>query len=442
VYSPPLSRIARAKCLCMFDQSCNPVTLSAVMRRGDFHKVPKPVREIFRDATVQAANQAASSHFEGLNPIKKFHLKKKASYRISTLANDLVVRKITFNLRRLIKRQISDRTRIVKNLCHFLEEGVPYKVYRLDIKSFYESFSLPEVKKQIDSVRKLPPQSKKLLNLLFDHYQSIGGVGLPRGMALSADLSDFLMADFDEWVIGSPVVYYYGRYVDDILVITNQSENQEDFLSQLSKKLPSGLRFNEKKTSVSFVDKKTEVQKGDRNGLKPKPKFKFSLDYLGYQFSIFDPASSTVARNDGCHRLVKIDIAPEKIAKIKRRIVRTFLDFYKTRDQGLLIDRIKYLTSNFYVVDKRTGKRQLSGIYYGYPVLSMNSESLAELDCFLRNAILSKRGRLFSKTAPMIDSKLKRTLLSHSFVTGHEAKRFVYFSLMKIGEIQRCWKYE
>lgn len=428
----------------MYDQSCNPATLNAMMRRGDFRKVPKAVQDIFRELTVNAADAAALSSFGGTNPIKKFHLKRKSAYRLRSLAEELVVRKISANLRRLTKRKSDDRSLIVKNLSHFLAEGVPYKVYRLDIKSFYESFALDAVKDKIDKLKFLAPQSKRIFKLIFDCYRKIGGQGLPRGMALSAGMSDFLMADFDDYVKNHPAVYFYGRYVDDIIVITNLTETHNDFLSQLSSNLPPGLEFHsdDKKNEAPFITEKTKVQKGEKDGQKLPRKFKLSFDYLGYRFSVFDPPPSVAAKSDGCHRIVTIDIAPAKIAKIKSRIARSFLDFSKTGDANRLVERIKYLTSNFYVIDKSTCKRQLSGVYYSYPLISTEANGLLELDKFLRNAVLSKKGRLFSRTAPMLTSSLKRELLSYSFKTGHETRRFIYFSLAKIGDVQRCWKYE
>lgn len=428
-----------------FDQSCNPITLSAVMRRGDFHKILKHERDKFREDNAAAANTIALNNFSGPNPIKRFHLKKKPSYGLVSLPADLVVRKISKNLKRQIKRKTLGRAILVKNLYHFLGEESPYRVYRLDIKSFYESFTLLDVKAKVDSLTKLAPESKKLLHLILANYTSIGGVGLPRGMAISAVLSDFIMSDFDDWVRNNPSVYFYGRYVDDILIVTNLTECRQDFIKELECKLPQGLRLNTKKCAFPEAAKKTQVQKKTKNQsveIEAVPKHVFSFDYLGYQFSVLEPTTAFTSQSGGCFRQVRVEIAPAKVEKIKSRIVRSFLDFFRTSDQALLINRIKYLTSNFYVINKKNGCRQLSGIYYGYPMLSNEAKTLAELDAFLRNAVLSKRGRVFSKTSPLIDSKLRRSLLSYSFATGHKSKRFVYFSLKEIGAIQQCWKHE
>lgn len=418
----------------MYDHSYSSNTLNYVLRKGDFRTVPFASRETFRAATLNAAVKSALSIFNTANPISKFHLKKKLAYRAIKLEDDLVVRKLSLNLERITKKSPRGRSFLISNLLHFIEEGVPYRVYRLDVRSFYESFLIEDIKEKTLSLRKLNPLSKQLLEALLDNYATIGGLGLPRGMAISATLSDFMMSDFDYKIFANPAVYFYGRYVDDIIIITNLSEGENDFIDQVMQQLPQGLQLNNKKKSIHSVPEKTPTKKD----LISEPIHNFSFDYLGYRFSIFAPKKNDKATEPG-FRLIRVEIATNKLKKIKRRIVRSFIDFQKTNDASLLIDRIKYLTSNFSVVDQNTGKRKLAGIYHSYPALSIDSQSLAELDQFLRNAVLSKSGRVFSKTSLILASGLKRKLLAQSFRAGHTHQRFVYFSPAKINQIQECW---
>lgn len=418
----------------MYDQSYNPNTLTKVLRKGDFRKILSSLRDEFRISIASMATQSALNVFNGTNPITKFHLKKKSAYKIKELKDDLVVRKLSLNLKRVTKASPRGRSFIVTNLHHFLEEGVPYRVYRLDIKSFYESFLIEGVKSRTLSLPKLSPLSKRLLEVLLDYYAGIGGQGLPRGMALSAVLSDFMMAEFDIKTFNDPEVYFYGRYVDDIIIITNHSKSETDFIGEIKQWLPEGLHFHEKKKITRSVTERPKI-------LKPPaiPVLKFSIDYVGYQFLVFDPVQMQ-DKTFKHFRLVCIEIAPNKIKKIKLRIVRALIDFHKTKDASLLIKRIKYLTSNFSVTDRNTGKRNLAGIYHSYPLLSPNSERLAELDRFLRNAVLSKKGIVFSKTFPLLASQLKRRLLAQSFIHGHAHRRFVYFAPAMMSRIQECWR--
>ncbi len=256
-------------------------------------------------------------------------------------------------------------------------------------------------------------------------------------MALSAVLADLMMQDFDSNVYSGASVYFYGRYVDDIVIVTNTSETIDEYLLYLANLLPEGLRLNRKKTTVCTIAEKCKVQKPVSKDAQPK----FGVDYLGYRFSVFDP-TSLVAGEKSPHRVVRTEIAPGKIKRLKTRIVRAFVDFGKTADAHLLLDRIKFLTSNFSVIDKNTAKKKLAGVYFGYPALSPDAKSLAELDQFLRNAVLSHAGRLFKTWKAIANPALTRKVLTHSFTKGFTDRRFVYFSPVRIEAIQRCWKYE
>jgi len=411
--------------------------LAATLRRHDFKSAPKPDWDTFRQAISAEAAISANTIFHGKNPLVKFHLKKKPAFRVGSLSDDLVVRKLAQNIKRITTLHSPARGRLVKNVRHFLDEGVPYRIYRLDVRQFYESFSLIELRSSISSLAKLSPLSKQHADSLLDYHSSLGGTGLPRGMALSAVLADLMMQDFDSKVCSGASVYFYGRYVDDIVIVTNTSETKEDYLLLLAGLLPSGLKLNHKKTTVCTVAEKCKVEKSALKAAVPR----FLVDYLGYQFSVYDPTTPGTSEKSP-HRVVRTEIAPTKIKKLKRRIVRIFVDFEKTADAQLLIDRIKFLTSNFSVIDKNTAKKKLAGVYFGYPALSPDSKSLSELDHFLRNAVLSNKGRLFKKWPAIATAALTRKVLAQSFKKGFSDKRFVYFSPVRIGEIQECWRYE
>ena len=421
----------------MYDQSYNLSTLTDVLRKGDFRNIPKASQEAFKKATLAAAQVSASTIFNGTNPIAVFHLKKKTAYRIKKLADDLVVRKLSANLKRIDKTKSRGRSFLISTLFRFLEEGVPYRIYRLDIKSFYESFLIADIKEKTLNLNWLTPLSKRHHEALFDYFEILGGQGVPRGMAISAVLSDGLMSRFDKAALAHPAVYFYGRYVDDIIIISNLTETPNGFLAEIANLLPTGLQLNKKKQQIHTLSDKAGYV------LPPvtMPDLKFCFEYLGYQYLVFDPLIASKKECTG-FRLVQVEIAPIKVEKIKKKIVRSFLDFRKTGNESLLIERVSYLTSNFSVTDRNSGKRKLSGIFHSYPMLSDDSESLFELDKFLRNAIFSKKGRLFSKTAPLMSSSLKRKLASMSFTTGHKTRRFVYFSSTTINRIQECWIHE
>lgn len=417
----------------MYDQAYNPITLAIMLRRGDFEDIPVADWEILRKEKSEAASISALSIFGGINPISKFHLKKKSAYRITELSNDLVVRKLAKNLQKVTRVTTTGRSPLIFSLLRFLEEATPYKVYRLDISSFYESFSTIELKNTVASMQKLHPLSKKHFEVLLDYYSALGGSGLPRGMALSAVTSEIMMSKFDHSTFNNRFVYFYGRYVDDIIIITNGVEDENCFLKSMEDNLPSGLKLNASKQQIFSLPKAKKQIKKPTVALS-----KFS--YLGYEFLIYEPLEKDIQNPLGFRR-VQIEIAPAKVKRIKLRINHALIDYLKSKDEELLIDRVKFLTSNFRIFDLSSGKPKLAGIFHSYPLLTKSSRSLLALDRYLINAALSSKGRLFSKASAVLTSKVKRRLLRLSFRKGYLERRFYHFSGPRIEEIQGCWQY-
>jgi hypothetical protein len=323
------------------------------------------------------------------------------------------------------------RDAVVANLDHFLREGVPYRVYRLDVKNFYESFDQSLIVSKINATVGISPLSKRILRSTFEAYKSIGGIGIPRGLALSATLADFMMEEFDSHVRTQRNVYLYSRYVDDVIVLTNCREEMRSFLSSLSAALPQRLQLNPSKQCIR------EAAAITSKGTPLKP---FDFEYLGYRFEV----SSTVGPGQLKHayRQVRIDMAEAKVRRIKTRIARSFLMFRRDWNFDLLRLRIMYLTSNICVKDHDRNTHKLSGIYHNYPRITPTGPSaLAELDAFLKMAVTSKSGRLFSVTSTRLTRDHKKKLLSLSFQRGHRTRLYRHFSLAQRKQILSCWRH-
>ena len=238
----------------MYDQSFNRRTLERVLQKGDFRGIPAADHEVFKDERLASAEAAALSNFgTAPNPLASFHLKGKAIFCLPDLVSELVVRKLSANFKRLVKPNGRGRSVIVGNLHLLLEEGIPFRVYRLDIKSFYESFNTSEVAAKIDQLAELSPHSKSLVHSLLASHKTMGGSGVPRGLALGAILSDLMMEDFDRNIFSDHNVYFYARYVDDIIVITSCREQLRPFTHLIKAALPAGLELNPNKKTISDV---------------------------------------------------------------------------------------------------------------------------------------------------------------------------------------------
>ena len=420
------------------DQSFCIKTLGRLLWKRDFLGVPVAGQEALRDQLLRKALASAISHFDPPSiPLAGFPLKGKTVFRLARHQDELVERKLCLNLKRCTALSADGRFQIVKNLKLLLEEGVPYRIYRLDIRSFFESFNKSHVFDTVSSIKSLSPHSRKLIEVLLNAHAAIGGHGVPRGLSISAVLSEILMWDFDRKMRRSSDVFYYSRYVDDIVIVSSARENEECFLRELRSCLPPGLELNPDKGKI--ITATTRV--GKENSIISPTLLQF--DYLGYNFLVKNPTKQEAGRaKDGeLYRKVQVDIAKKKIKRIKTRIIRTFLSYSKSNDWGLLRDRIAFLTQNFSVYNPKAGGKKIAGIYYSYPLITDDAAGLKELDGFLRNVVLSKKGRVFSITSIIISSWQKRKLLSYSFARGHRNQSFIHFSAQRISQIQSCWIY-
>lgn len=419
----------------MYDQSFSEFTLLRMLRKSDFRDHSDLYDDNYKNNCVSAAANAAHTNFQGITPLTVFSRNGKNVYQVVDLSSELTLRKITLNIRRKTRIRQPDRQSIIANLKLLLAEGVPFRLYRLDIRSFYESFDTSEVIRAVNEISELSPQTKRLSEWLLSAYQSSGGLGVPRGLALSAVLSEMMMRDFDVFVREASGVYFYARYVDDIIVITSALESETTFLKKLKNKLPSGLQFNESKQRVQCVKERVSPEK------TPSGSAVISFGYLGYSFDVLEPKRVNDVQPNKHFRDVLVNISKDKKTRYKTRICRSFLEFSKNHDFDLLYDRLKFLTSNFSVKDLNTGKRRLAGIYYNYPHISSDASSLLELEKFLRDAIRSAHGRVFSRSSTALTSRHKRKLLTLSFIRGHKDCTFAHFHASRIHAIQGCWSH-
>ncbi|MFW6510703.1 antiviral reverse transcriptase Drt3a [Acinetobacter baumannii] len=407
--------------------------LTKVIRKSDFRNVPKSSQEVYRETLINDSISAAQTKFNKSNPsLSSFNLKGNLVFKLDHHAHEIVERKITYNLRRACQIKAPDRTNIISNLKLFLREGVPCRVYRLDIKKFYESFSYIHICKEVDSLYKLSPHSKILIKDILKKHQSIGGKGTPRGLPISSCISELMMKSFDSQLRNNSNTFFYSRYVDDIIIITSGNEERNDFLKYIKNILPHGLELNYNKVEVS--NKINPITRVPDN--KPK-KVVIKFEYLGYKIIVSDPYKSS----DSKKRVVDVDLANKKAKKYKLRITRAFYDFVKTKDIKLLEDRIKYLANNFKVYNVHIDKTKLAGIYHSYPEIQLEAKNLKELDHYLRGIVLTRNRRIGRFLAPLLTGKMKRELLQNSFLKGHSEKRFIHFSPSRIAEIKQCWEY-
>lgn len=397
-----------------------------------------------------------------------FNINQVSEYFLThDLPNKLTIRKLNDNIKRIYKDEQANRRIIIAQVKTLLAETCPYWLIKTDIKNFYESINRDRIISKFNDDSLLSYHSMHLLRKVFSNRTLAGTTGVPRGMNISATLSEIYMRKFDKWIRRVGGVYYYARFVDDIIIFSsslpsciNLIKNLNSMLSELAE----GLKINSLKTELYDKTLKSVNIKNGKALTKSK-----QLEYLGYsfikekgQFNIPKPQkfknveklkftveakyssflpekishlefNTIPSSNDDT---LKVTIAGKKIKKIKTRIIRALIDFGKNKDFNLLEMRVKFLTGNYSIRKSEEGNDLRSGIFYNY--LQVNDPKIFfELNSFFRKSIYSKKVSFGGKIS--LTQLQKRHLSKYCFVAGFELKVYNQFTYAEMCRIINCW---
>lgn len=416
----------------MKNQDYNRKTLSKFFYRAEISSFSnKEDKKVVIDTAI---NNIYEKVVDNLHITKR---NNKISFYSDNLSFKILYRKITRDLLSKYGDEVKtpSRNRLVKGLLAILRENFPYKIFKLDVAGFYENFDKHELICNINNFSGISPYSKRfILSILeFCHkeaklrYPEIS-VSLPRGINFSGVVANILMRDFDSYLNNNSDVFYYSRFVDDIIIISNEEVDEKIFVKEIKENFYKGLFLNNGKKTIC---RSNEV---------------INIDYLGYNINNLNCNNEleeigTIFKSKGKYRKLNVTISSKKINKIKNRICRSFIGYIKDRDDRLLIDRIKFLASNKHIIDKKTLKKRINGIRYSYPSLT-NESSLDNLDKFVYFLLYSGKSRLSRLLKDNLSTELKKKITCLSFKKFYNDKVFFSFSPSKIIKIQECWKYE
>lgn len=426
----------------MLDQSFSLKSFRQLLSIRDFGKYEMGKEESEIIATLNEVVEKINKTDYNFTTLTQIEDDGNVIYTPTNIEDEFALRKLNDNLKRLYKFKQANRFLIIEQIKSLLLEEVPMSIVKLDIKKFYESINKEKIYKKLIDDPLLSFQSKQILKKFFSLPETSANKGLPRGINISASLSEILMRDFDKKIAQQSGVYFYARYVDDIIIFTFQ--NPKEIAKKASDILAfeTGLVLNKLKTKIIQrqcrcipVCTCVGVCKCSSNCkcTYDVTKIKF-FEYLGYRFSFSDIVKYS-------NKLV-ITISKNKIKKIKTRIVLSFIDFIKTKDIDMLERRIAFLTSNFIVKRNKKYETLNAGIFYNYP--HINEPGLIELDnltSFLRKTINSKNHSFGNKLNAKITPANRLLLSKYSFKAGFINRRLKYFTPLEINAIKKCWIY-
>lgn len=343
----------------------------------------------------------------------------------NNIQNFFISKKIQDNINKTYNVKQSSRYAILSELLNLLEDNFPKYVIRTDIKGFYESIPQKKLLGKIDNDYLLSIKTKKFIHRIFSSYNDLTGQtnsetakGVPRGVGISAYLSELFMRSIDNRIRELDDLVYYARYVDDIIAIfVPKSKNIDstqllDYKTKLTDLITrEGLSLNVKKTNeYDLLEGIFDLRFNDNHpNYTPK-----TIQYLGYEIgSIINyRANGKIDSQD-----LSIRLSENKINKYFNKIKLSFQHFEKKKKHNrknafkLLSARINYLTSNTKLRNNKD--KVFVGIYYSNPFLNSDI-SLEKLQTRLKWSI-DRAG---------FTTDEKQIMLKYSFIDGFKKKTF------------------
>ncbi|CAG8868998.1 MULTISPECIES: antiviral reverse transcriptase Drt3a [Pseudomonas] len=324
------------------------------------------------------------------------------------LAQILAIRFVQNILKDVYDIKMPSRDILVAQVKALAMDGSPKLILRADVESFYESIQHKDLLESIHQSPELSVLVKRIITRLLVDYVTLSRAekGLPRGVGVSAYLSEIYLAYLDAEVRRHSEVFYYARYVDDMILMfaPAQKTSVDTYLTSFGELLGrKGLSLNDKTQMLNLLDE----QRG-----------KFT--YLGYEF---DVSSSS--------RGVRMSAA--RLKKYRDRIEKSFNDynakcaFIPNKAADELVMRCMFLTGNMRLFNRKSNA--FIGVYFSNKYITDFSQ-LQGLD------------RYFSaKVGTLTNVRLKRKLSRMSFEKGFTQKVFINFNTKKLSEISRGWKH-
>lgn len=352
-----------------------------------------------------------------------FDINGKAIYTIKKNPESFfAVKQLQNNLRNSFKIKQANRFNIVNQVKNILNDSFPKYIIRTDLQGFYESIPIDKLKEIINYNSLLGYMSKKHLWKIIDDYQRLSGNvnGIPRGIGISAYLSELYMKDIDNSIRNLPDVTYYARYVDDIIIVftPRTSSPSCDYFETIQKIIEEGygLRLHPVGSGKTSLYDKITTQRGG------------SITYLGYKF---------VLNNDS----ISVKLSNNKVRKYKSRIdlainkYNSDSKYNEKKARKSLVNRLKFMTGNTRLLNVK--KNVLVGIYFSNNSVTGLSD-FTGLDRYLSHKINN-----YIVPYPNLDidvPKLKTRLEKYSFEKGFSEKIFNTFSKTELEEITKLWK--
>ena len=308
--------------------------------------------------------------------------KKRAIYSYDKLlTEDILCQYLKKQIDISFKIRYASRSRIMNvlfNILPAIKDMNDFVLIRVDFKSFFDSVLTEHVYDKYIKTSMMRRFDKELIEKYIAQFKFCYA-----GLCLSNGMTEIVCRDFDERIKARLSKYggfFYERYVDDILIITNKYISQTNFTNMMNEEILEA--FGKCPVKISSAAGKSSYIA--RRSLAATQKFNF----LGYEFQIdYGP----VTKNGKTENVIAFTygIAEKKRRRYKGIVERAVIDYKNTGDIELLRQRLKLYSSRV-VIAKKMGSSTFDwltkGVVANYNELRFHSnELMPDTQRFLRN---------------------------------------------------------
>lgn len=355
---------------------------------------------------------------------------------------------INDELQKTYKIDQPNRNVILKNLMLLLQDKVDKIIVRADIKSFFESIPREKLITDIEKDGIISHRSIKLMKRMFYKLTSEYGYdkGVPRGISFASSLADIYLRNIDRQISEQNGIYFYSRYVDDVIIIASPS-----------KEFPTAKKLYNKIESIFngrglFLHPEGEGEKYMATDVHDGTSGLISFDYLGYNITLYT--------NLG---YVSYRLTSSRMSKYKEGIT-TAINYYKCiathnprtddarKKKAVMRHRqplyrlyklLGYFTCNYYLGGAKSNI--LSGIFFKHSLLT-DTAQLRELDTFLYKSfdetITEDMFRGKFEDSKYLDKVRKKIRDDFSFEKGFANRRMCHLTSADFKMIKHVLQHE
>lgn len=377
-----------------------------------------------KEAEIAEAYQKIVS---GKHPIslEVVNAKGKEAYSVNDLPTLLVSKFIALELKHQYQLNPANRDDIIEELRVLLDNPMPKILIRTDIHHFYETIQQDSLMNHIEQDDYLTAVSIKYLRKFLYEFNRLSQnehlTGVPRGLSFSPNLAEIYLREFDRKVRNIQGVFFYKRYVDDIVLLANPELTTVGKCWKELQDISTHIGLSLHEDGEKLIMLQLPAQEG---GV-------VKFNYLGYQFRCADGHTDLLLTSGKCERYRKtIDSIFKAYAKVAN--YRTVDEHGKKRTDGIvqLMHRIEALTGNGHLDSRRNFVK--TGLYYSNKQLTDLSQ-LEELDSYLATLLNDPEKfcpprQLFNYSASNdYDSNVQKIrgkiLVKYSFMQGFMERR-------------------